>query len=398
MKKKTLITAVLLFMLAASGFGEEPLISIDFQRVPLRTVLRILSDRTDRKLITDTDLAQMEIVLTLEDVSADEALNALLDTYELYYIRQPDTDIYVIKSRREEILIKVSQVFSLNYANPEDLIPIIEPQLNIGGGATADKRTNSLIVTDLADNINRIGELIARLDTPTPQVFIEAKILELNISDALEMGMDLTDFKYVSDSDAPVYNQEFARNIEGPSLSLGVIERGYNIDALIKALQTKTEARMLNNPKILVLSNRTASIDIVDELPYQELTETAEGGRMATTSFKDVGVQIEATPYVNRDGTIIMDIIPAHSFQTGVSPDGIPIVKSSRVNTSFQLNDGDTVVIGGLIRETDSSTHRKVPFIGDIPIIGYLFQRTDREQIRNELTVFITARKVIPNK
>ncbi len=396
MKRKIVFAVAVALMVSftSASRAEENLISVDFQRVSLGTVLRVLSARTDRRLITDADLAQKSIILVLEDVTADQAIDALMNTYGLYYIRQPGTDIYVVRSRTEEILIKVSHVFRLNYSNARKLVPVLEENLNPGGSITADERTNSIIVNDLSDTIQRIGELIDILDTPTPQVMIEAKIIETTVTDGLSMGMDLIDFMRVESPDSPIYNQRFAPGAGGPRIEFGVLEQGFNIEGFIEAIQTTTDARMLNNPRLLVLSKETASINIVDEIPYQERTITADGSVTATTEFKEVGVTIDVTPYINSDGTIIMDIQPTHSFQTGRAVDNVPIVKSSRVNTSFMLNDGETVVIGGLIRESDSVTDSKVPILGDIPVLGYLFKNTDRETSRNELTIFITAREM----
>jgi len=398
MIKKLAVITVLMMFVFVSGFAEEEeekLISIDFQRVPLRQVLRILSARTDRKLITDTNLAGREIVLSLDDVTADEAINALLNTYGLYYIRQPGTNIYVIRDRQERILIKVSEIFHLKHANASDLTSVLEPNLHQGGSIQADERSNAIIVTDLADNIQKIAELIEQIDTPTPQVLIEAKILEVDMTSVLDFGMDLRDFRHVDTPDSPVYQQHFSPMDVGPTLEVGIIESGFNIDAFITFLQQETEARMLNNPKILVLSNETANIEIIDKVPYRsDVRETDLGRLIYTYDFMDVGVTIEVTPHVNVDGDINMHVAPSHSFQTGQAADGVPIIKESSIETSMTIKDGETAVLGGLIRESSTRDEDKVPILGDIPIIGYLFKRTSRTSERSELTMFITARVV----
>ena len=130
---------------------------------------------------------------------------------------------------------------------------------------------------------------------------------------------------------------------------------------------------------------------MVDEIPYQERTQSGEGGDMVSTSFKEVGIQLTVTPQITKDGTIILSISPTQSFLTGLSAGGVPIVNTSRINTSLMIRDGETAVIGGLIRESITHTEYKVPILGDIPILGHLFKKSDRQKIRTELSIFVTA-------
>ncbi|MBN2407201.1 MAG: hypothetical protein JXJ19_05845 [Elusimicrobia bacterium] len=372
-------------------------ISLSFEGVTLGNVLQVLSTKTGRKFITDTDLARMKIVLHLSSVTPEEAVNALLDTYDLYFVRQRDTDIYVIKSKSASKITMVSKIFYCNHASAEELETVLATKLNEGGNISHDARTNALIVTDMADNIEKIGMLIEELDTPTQQVLIEAKILDVKIDSELKMGMDITDLKYIKDPEY-VYNQQMTPGLSGnySKLNVGIIEKNYSINAVIEALQSKTDAKILNNPKLLVLNNREATIDIIDEIPYQERTETEEGGLLTSTEFKEVGVKIIVKPQINKNGNIIIDITPEQSFLTGSSVNNIPIINTSKVQTSFMLKDGETAVIGGLVRETNSNSAYKVPILGDIPLVGYFFKRTDKKTTRSELAIFVTA-KVVEN-
>ncbi len=393
-KKKLVAAAALVMLLAVSGIAAERRISLDFQGVPLRTVLRILGNRTDKKLVTDSELAGKNIVLTLDDVTPNEAIDTLVHAYGLYYVRQPGTDIYIIRDRTERAPITVSHVINLSHSDASLMVRTLEPNLSPGGNIVADQRTNSIIINDIAENIHKIEDLVRKLDYPTPQVMIESRIIETNITDGFRIGMDLTDFTKVDGPDFPVYNQVFSPGVGGVTLKTTLLESGYNIDSLIEAIQTKTEARLLNNPKVLVLSNETASINVLEEVPYREVQRvTDEGTTVEGISFKEMGVSIEVTPYVNRDGTIIMRVEPSHSFQTGVM-DNVPVIKDSRARTALRISDGQTVVIGGLIRESDSLSEEKVPLLGDIPILGYFFKSTSRDKVRSELTIFITARIV----
>ncbi|MFC2062248.1 secretin N-terminal domain-containing protein [Elusimicrobiota bacterium] len=399
-------TVVMLTCLVSEGRTQSDLISLDFQNVPLGTVLKVLSAKTDRKFITDTSLSGKKIVLSLNDVTPDEAVDALLSTYDLYYIRQTNTSIYVIKSKSESKVTTVSRIFEIKHAKSSELQNSLSTKLSASGTISADERTNRLIVTDMADNVDKVGEMIDELDIPTPQILLEARVMEVKITETLDMGIQLTDFYKVDKNGLPIgdkvdkdgkiipryeYNQSFNPGVSGPNVNVAIIEEGYNIDAMIEALQSKKDARLLNNPKILVLNNREAKINIGEEFAYQQKTQTEQGGNMVSTAFKEVGVKIVVKPRINNKGVIILEITPEQSFLTGRDVLGIPVIATSEVNTTFRIKDGETAVIGGLIREESSISENKVPILGDIPLIGYLFKKTNKSKSRSELTVFVTA-------
>ena len=401
----------LIVALAASGIilpsglnGADDTISLNFEDVALGTVLTIMSRKTGRKFITDNQLAQKKIFIDISNVTADEALTALLNMYNLYYVRQGETNIYVIKSKTEGELTTVSKIFYCNYATAQELSGVIAPKLSKGGNISADVRTNSLIVTDMADNIDQIGTLITVLDTPTPQVLLEARIVDVKLDSFLKIGVDIYNLYKTGEyyqnplnaAAAQIPEKNFTSSLShglgsGGKFTGGVISRDYNIEGLIEALRSETDAKVLSNPKLLVLNNREANIDIVDEIPYQERTQSTEGQEMVSTSFKQVGVKMQVKPQINRDQSIILTVSPEQSFRTGESISNTPIINTSRTHTTFMLRNGETAVIGGLIRETDSKTELKVPLLGDIPILGYLFTKYDRTKARSELTIFITA-------
>ena len=174
MKKKflALLLAVVLFC-PSFGYGVDNklastnLISIDFQGTTLYTVLSVLSMKTGMKLISDTTLYNKKIMLSMQDVTPEEALNALLDTYNLYYVKQGDSNIYVIKSKDDGSHITVSRIMFCNYAKASELEKVLVTRLSKGGKIVSDDRTNSLIITDLADSLDKMEGLVRSLDIPT---------------------------------------------------------------------------------------------------------------------------------------------------------------------------------------------------------------------------------------
>jgi len=253
------------------GLHSTNLISIDFQGTSLYTVLNVLSMKTGMKLISDTTLYQKKIMLSLQDVTAEEALNALLDTYDLYYVKQGDANIYVIKSKADGSHITVSRVVFCNYAKASDLEKILATRLSKGGKIVSDERTNSLIITDLADSLDKMEGLIRSLDVPTQQVLLEAKIVDINLSHGTAIGtrwnetyrdglvnptvdpsvMNNKNFVY----DTPVgsvlglgLTKSFAR------VGVSILEGDdWSINATFEAGIEDKDAKVLSNPKLLVL-------------------------------------------------------------------------------------------------------------------------------------------------
>jgi len=372
--------------------------------------------KTGMKLISDTTLYNKKIMLSLKDVTAEEALNALLDTYDLYYVKQGDANIYVIKSKDDKNHITVSRVIFCNYAKSGDLEKILETRLSTGGKIVSDVRTNSIIITDLADSIDKMEGLIRSLDIPTQQVMLEAKIVDVNISKGLSIGTQINqlyrtgtgnvnpitgspNFSYQSSNSDGDSGSRLSLNKSFGQIGVSILQGDWNIDAVIEAgIENKT-AKILTNPKLLVLNNQEASIDIVEEVPYLEskTTSSSTGDVTGTTAFKQVGIKLRVKPQINRDGSIVLQVSPEQSFRTGEvvgGTDGTPVVNTSKTTTTLMLRSGETAAIGGLIRETEDGTERKVPLLGDIPLLGYLFKGVEQNKTRYELTIFITAKIV----
>ena len=400
------------------------LISIDFQNTSLYTVLNVLSMKTGMRLISDTTLYQKKIMLSLKNVTAEEALNALLDTYDLYYVKQGDSNIYVIKSKADGKHITVSRVVFCNYAKASDLTKILESRLTKGGRIVSDTRTNSLIITDLADSIDKMEGLLRTLDVPNQQVLLEAKIVEINLVDGISIGTQwdgvfrnglVNPFPLVptsssggtTNTSSTFYGDKnfLFRTLADPIVngtsfgSVGVsILQGddWSINANFAIGAEEREAKILSNPKLLVLNNQEATIDIIEEIPYMQskTTSASTGDTTGTTSFKEAGIKLKVKPQINRDGSVILVVSPEQSYRTGEAIDQTPIINTTRSSTTLMLRSGETAAIGGLIRETESSTENKIPLLGDIPILGYLFKKVQKNKNRTELTIFITAKIV----
>jgi len=410
---------------------KPPLISIDFHDTSLYSVLNILSLKTGMKLITDTSLYGKKIMLSLKDVTPEEALTALLDTYNLYYIRQANTNIYIIKSRSDVAKVSVSKVIFCNYTNATTIANILKESISKDGKIVADARTNSLVITDLADSIAKMENLIRAIDVPTQQVMLEAKIVDVNLGKGLSLGTRINNVyrkgqTTLIDGDAkttetgePVFSQILKHNFmystivgkaneQGAGLlgltnsfsqmGVTILSGDWVVDAAIEAGIQDRSAKVLTNPKLLVLNNQEATIEIIEEYPYISDSQISDSGRVSNTvSFKEIGMKLKVKPQINRDGSIILTVSPEQNFRVGEvvsANENAPIVNTSRTTTTLMLRSGETAAIGGMIREAEDSTTQKVPLLGDIPILGYLFKSVQKNKTRYELTIFITARIV----
>ncbi|MFH1655817.1 MAG: secretin N-terminal domain-containing protein [Candidatus Omnitrophota bacterium] len=293
----------------------------------------------------------------------------------------------------------ITEVFNLKYAKAEDL------QKNISGVMTKnvgridiDNRTNKIVVTDTAANMEKVSRMISAFDEKTLQVTIEAKILQVDLSDRFQMGID---WDKVFGGDIS-WATDFAveRSGYGSAITLGGLSEN-SYEALIEVLQTMGETNTLSTPRITVLNNQEAKILVGTKEVYVSTTTTTSES-LATTAeqvtFVDVGVTLSVTPTINPDGFVTMKIKPEVS-STGTpymtaSGNEIPVVSTSEAETIVMVKDGSTIIIGGLIKDRVSDTVRKIPFLGDIPLLGLLFRSKDKTTTKIELAIFLTPRIV----
>jgi len=313
--------------------------------------------------------------------------------------------------------------FVLQYAVPEKIESLITPMLTkikdaSIGQLKIDPRTKTLIVTDLPVVVQRIGDLVAMFDRPQKQVFIEAKIVQVELSDSMTLGVNWDYLFQGLDprfSLAPVSKMTTAGGVDafgkavGSSVTYHTIAAGADLNAVVKALATVGKTKLLQNPHIATLDGKEAMIKAITTQPYSELQyETGSSNIVGKTyKFVDVGVTLAVTPRINELGFITCDIRPEVSSvlkwydsdplaEDGKS--GVPVVKKSYAETSVSVKDGVTIIIAGMIEEEKIKNRTQVPLLGSIPLLGVLF-RYDLTSSRNsEIIVLLTPRIVTGDK
>ncbi|MEN1680100.1 MAG: secretin N-terminal domain-containing protein [Planctomycetota bacterium] len=288
---------------------------------------------------------------------------------------------------------------------------VLQTVLSPLGRVAAMEEENRLLVVDTAENLQMAASVLERIDRPRPQVAIRALIYDLSLQDKETLGLN---WQSLSGGDSSpsiaahsldagtlttgtgtmlnsVTTVPAADDAVGSSFSFFTLNSNLNLSAVAVALQEAADSRLLASPNVTVLDNTEASIESVSEIPFQQLTQTAGGGNIGTTAFRDAGVSLKVTPRIALDGTIDMLVRPEFSRLTGFTPgDNQPIIDRRTADTRVRVASGQTFVIAGLRQRTDVGDFRGVPFLKDVRFLGHLFRGRDTEVQESELVVFLT--------
>lgn len=408
-------------------------ISVDFREAPIEDVIKSLAEQADIDIVKGPAVTGT-VTATLTDVPLDEAMESIFTVHGFGYTTSESIVRIIPKAELAQYIVKYrTKMYRIDYADIEEMTTLVSGMLTAQGKIAMSKTTGHLCVTDTEDQIEMIDAFIDEMDSETPQILVEARIYDVSCADYMDLGFDwfagsFTLFDpttglptlYDPQTGAPmVANTEPYRSAgfgsgigQAPKgnfgLQVGFLNDNVDISATFTAIKDKIKSRLLANPKILVLNDKEATIKIVEEIPYQELTQTSGGGNIGTTKFKDVGVELVVTPHVTREGKIRLLLNPIFSVQTGSVPIFIPagasqttiqsaqpIVNKREATTQALIKDGETVVIGGLRKKDIVRELSKVPLVSDIPILGELFKFRGEKTVNSELIVFITPRLVV---
>ena len=305
------------------------------------------------------------------------------------------------------VLPTETEVFELNYAKVDAIQAEVTAALTTNVGTIrTDVRTNTFVITDLPHKLEEIGTILKAFDRKTREVFIEAKIIQVTLSDTYKWGIDWD----------RLFTEGQAGGISGVSItpesdmSLGLSDTfgkltlartGSNtLNLVLEALAAVGETRILSNPHIATEEGKEATINVITKQPYSETTTTTTDA--ATTestdfTFVDVGVKLNVTPTINKDGYISMLIKPEVSSITSFFPSEsadqrVPVIETSNAESSVLIKDGTTIIIAGMIKDIKSKSVSKVPVLGDVPVVGHLFKNNTDTIQRTETIVFLTPR------
>jgi type IV pilus assembly protein PilQ len=407
---------------SATNYTEQKL-SLDFQDIEVRRVLQLLADFTNLNMVA-SDSVGGSISLRLKDVPWDQALDIILKAKNLDK-RRAGNVIWIapvgdlIRADEEEAKalaqsIKLAPIqteyIQLSYAKVEDIERLITTNKSAGGGSdnksesllsnrgsiSIDKRTNTLIVNDTEQFIQKIRNMIDLLDVAVKQVMVEARIVTADTTFARELGIN---WGLKQQGSAPTWGGDFT-----PSYDLGVdlltattgtFNFGllkisdYMLNLELSAMQSDGHGEVLSAPKVLTGDKQKAYILRGDQLPYQ--TWSADSG--VTTNFVDANLKLEVTPSITPDGKVQM-ALKIEKDTVGELTNAGYAIKTNELETNVLVDDGETVVLGGIFDDAKSNTYKKVPFFGDIPVVGNLFRSNVKANNQSELLIFVTPRIV----
>jgi len=379
--------------------------SLDVQGADIQTVLRSLSEFSGKNIVASKEV-KGQVTLRLRNVPWRHALDIVLKSQGLGMVetgqtivvsnldtlRKEEMDRRTAERTQEELLPLETRILPVNYAASKEMARSVEKTLTKRGHIEVDDRSNSLIVTDIADRLDQVDAMVRNLDTRTPQVEIVARLVDVDVSSTRDLGiqwgvhnLDLFDAGVTEHVDIN------AADVSNPAAlaRLGTIKSFGSIDARLQALESQNKANIISNPRITTVNNREASVVVGKQIPL--IVQDFAGN--AVTQLTTIGIKLSVTPHINTGNRITMDVHPEVSdLASQATVQGGIIINTTMADTRVMVNDGETAVIGGLIRSNESTTKRGVPVLMDVPLLGNLFRSNSTTKQKRELLIFVTPK------
>ncbi len=420
-------------------------LSLNFQDISVRAVLQLLADFTDLNMVT-SDTVAGNLTLRLNNVPWDQALDIILKTKGLS-MRKTGNVILVAPTEEiaareklelesnkqiEELAPLRSEFITLNYAKAESMADLLKSEennfLSERGSVTVDERTNTLLIQDVATNLEDIRDIIDRLDVPVRQVLIETRIISATEGFTKDLGVRLsvagnasadehsigigggvpgdlvTDINGDGEPD-PIFTSSnagedgaenllldfAASNANGIPGALNItVRKGFShlLRLELSALQTDSRGEVIASPRLVTADQHTAVIKSGEEIGYLE----ASSSGAATVSFKEAVLKLEVTPHITPDDRILMDLNIHQDQRTGDVIANVPVISTKEMNTQVLVDNGETVILGGIYQRNLSESENKIPVLGDLPYLGWMFRKQARSDNQEELLLFITPK------
>jgi type IV pilus assembly protein PilQ len=406
--------------------------SIDVEGAEIHAVLRAIAEFSGRNIVVAKDI-KGAVRVSLHNVAWQDALRTVLRANDLDYVDENGiirvdegsrlaaemVERETARAKASEMVPLETRVVKLNYANALELTAALTGTLTKRGSILVEKRTNSLIISDLPDQVTQVEKMAISLDTATPQIEITAKLvdvdtealrdigIEWNIAPGLTKSPEEPEFwRGVDDGDGKVlagggalHNGDRSLQMGGEhntsisdaanKLTFGIFKDWGSIEAQLQTLEQSRKARIISNPRVTTVDNREAKILVGQKIPL--IIQDVAGNPL--TQLQTIGIQLKVTPHLTADHKVVMDLHPEVSdLSTQSTVQGGVIINTSEADTRVMVDDGQTAVIGGLIRTNDGTIRRGVPYLKDIPLLGILFRSNSEASTSRELLIFVTPR------
>ena len=396
--------------------------SLDVEGADIRTVLRAISEFSGRNIVMSPGI-EGRVRVSLHNVIWQDALRTVLRANGLDYVdengilrvddmkklQQEQVERETARARAAELVPLETRVVKLNYANAGELPAALAGSLSKRGNILVERRTNSLLISDLPEQVAAVETMALALDTATPQIEITAKLVDVDVEALRQIGIDWQAGRneseyYVDDEGQPLKNLPGFEPAEGvqlnpgqhsilgdptTTLTVGLFRNWGSIEAQLQMLEQDRKAKIISNPRITTVDNREAKILVGQKIPL--IVQDVAGN--AVSQLQTVGIQLKVTPHLTADRKIVMDLHPEVSdLSTSSTVQGGVIINTSEADTRVMVEDGQTAVIGGLIRTNENEIRRGAPVLKDIPLLGMLFRSNSTTRANRELLIFVTTR------
>ncbi|MGQ3890556.1 type IV pilus secretin PilQ [Legionella sp. CNM-4043-24] len=406
------------------------LISLNFQNIPVRSVLQILAEFTGINMVV-SDKVQGDITLRLNNTPWDQALDIILKTNSLdkrkngnIMMIAPAADLLSqekseLKSQQEVTNLAPlrSDLLQINYAKAADIAMLLKDKntslLSRRGAISVDARTNTIWIQDTGAQIEEIRELIKQLDVPVKQVLIEARIVNVTKDCAKDLGIRfgvtkpthlsgrLRGANQMGQGIAPAdivpladrLNVDLAAvPVAAPAGSVGIalakLGNGILLDLELSALESEGRGEIIASPRLITTNQQAAVIESGEEIPYQEATSSGA----TAVAFKKAVLSLKVTPQITPDSKIMMDLVINQDRPSDQRFNGVPSILTKEIQTNVLVDNGQTIVLGGIYKQDKNNSINRIPFFGALPVVGALFRNQNTTIAKEELLIFITPR------
>lgn len=406
-------------------YDGEP-VSLNFQNIQVREVLSVLSDFSGVNIVA-SDSVQGSVTLNLTQVPWDQALDLILKSHGLASRREGDVIVVAPadelaqmerqtlenRAQSQQLAPLKTEYVQVRYAKATDLATMLRGSEGFGllserGRVTVDERTNTLLVRDTPEQLAGIRGMLDKLDVPVRQVQIEARIVIARDTASQELGVNWG----VSQSQGVTFDEDGVGSVvdrnssganrgsaglsvdlgdsegSGSAFSFGYLSGDVLLDLELNALESEGKSQTISQPKIITANQKKAVIKQGQEIPYQESTSSGA----TNVEFKEAVLSLAVTPQITPDDSIVMDLLINNDTVADSSYDGAPAIDTNSIETQVLVNDGETVVLGGILTSEQLRNLSKTPLLGDLPFIGSLFRYTQESNEKVELLIFITPK------
>jgi type IV pilus assembly protein PilQ len=396
----------------------EPPIEISYIEADIQNVLRTLAAKADINLILGEEVIG-KVTVNLKGVSYEEAMRLIAESKGYAYVKD-NNNVVKVKSRESLDVEPIElRVLTLNYAKADDVKKTLDPVLTRQGKIQVDARSNTLVLSDTPSSLSKLVPLIQSLDTQTPQVLIEAKFVETTKNPKKDLGINwsgtLLNHEISArrpDPTAPIISPggpgtpnrgpfEISKDLAGgPWTPATVILDAGEAKLVFSFLNADVDTELLANPRVVTTDNGKARISIATQFPIPNFAFSEQTASLQINGFeyKDIGIILNVLPRINKDDFVTLEVSPEASSSTenatlqsgGGSAVQIPIINTRTATTTVLIKSGNTLAIGGLMRQDTSDRYTKVPLMGDVPILGPLFRSKSLDKTKRDLLIFLT--------